>query len=131
MEDIGKLTLRLTTAGLILFHGINKIIHGVGFMSAGLAQYHLPGFVAYGVFLGEVVAPLFLIFGLWSRFAALVVIINMVMAILLEAYRNVGAIRPSGAWGLEVEAFYLLTAVVILLIGGGRYALVPEKRVPA
>ena len=131
MDDIGKLILRLTTGGLILFHGISKIIRGVGFMGPGLAQYHLPGFVAYGVYLGEVAAPLFLIFGLWTRFASLVVIINMIMAILLEAYRNTFVIRPTGAWGLEAEAFYLLTAVVILLVGGGRYAVIREKRLPA
>ena len=131
MEDIGKLILRLTTAGLILFHGVSKIFRGVAFMSSGLAQYHLPGFIAYGVYLGEVAAPLFLIFGLWTRFASLVVIINMVMAILLEAYRNTFVIRPTGAWGLESEAFYLLCALVIFLIGGGRYAVMREKRLPA
>lgn len=128
MEDIGKLVLRITTAGLILFHGISKIIHGVGFMAPALADFHLPGFVAYGVFLGEVVAPMFLIFGLWTRLASLVVVINMVMAILLEAHRNAFVIQRTGAWGLEAEAFYLLTALVIFLIGAGRYSVVREKR---
>ncbi len=128
MEDIGKLILRITTAGLILFHGTSKIIHGVAFMDPALAVYHLPGFVAYGVYLGEVVAPLFIIFGLWTRLASLVVVFNMIMAILLAAHRNTFLIRPTGAWGLEAEAFYLLTALVIFLIGAGRYSVVHEKR---
>ncbi len=128
MEDIGKLLLRITTAGLILFHGISKIIHGVGFMGPALADLHLPGFIAYGVFLGEVVAPVFLLFGLWTRLASLVVVVNMVMAILLEAHRNTFVIQRTGAWGLEAEAFYLLTAVVIFLVGAGRYAVAREKR---
>jgi putative oxidoreductase len=127
MEDIGKLVLRFTTAGLILFHGINKIVHGVAFMGNGLAEFHLPGFIAYGVFLGEVVAPLFLIFGAWTRIASLVVVFNMVMAIFLEAHRNTFVIQRTGAWGLEAEAFFLLTAVVIFLVGAGRYAVVREK----
>jgi putative oxidoreductase len=127
MEDIGKLILRITTAGLILFHGTFKIIHGVAFMDPALAAYHLPGFVAYGVYLGEVVAPLFIIFGLWTRIASLVVVFNMIMAILLEAHRNTFLLRPSGAWGLETEAFFLLTALVIFLIGAGRYSVVHEK----
>ena len=46
MEDIGKLILRITTAGLIMFHGISKIVHGVAFMGGALEQFHLPGFVA-------------------------------------------------------------------------------------
>lgn len=29
MQDVGKLILRLTTGGLILFNGIAKLIHGV------------------------------------------------------------------------------------------------------
>jgi putative oxidoreductase len=127
MEDIGKLILRLTTAGLILFHGTSKIIHGIPRISEAVAAYHLPGFVAYGVYLGEVVAPLFLIAGLWTRVASLVVMFNMVMAILLAAYRNAFIVRPTGAWGLEVEAFYLLTALVIFLIGGGKYSIIHER----
>ena len=128
MEDIGKLILRFTTAGLILFHGINKVIHGVAFMGNALTDFHLPGFIAYGVFLGEVVAPLFILLGAWTRIASLVVVFNMIMAIFLEAHRNTFVIQRTGAWGLEAEAFYLLTALVILLIGAGRYAVVREKR---
>ncbi|HUI72785.1 MAG TPA: DoxX family membrane protein, partial [Spirochaetia bacterium] len=55
MEDTGKLILRLTTAGLILFHGISKIIHGITMIGGAVTAYHLPGFVAYGVYAGEVV----------------------------------------------------------------------------
>ena len=128
MEDIGKLILRLTTAGLILFHGTAKIFHGVSFIGAALAGAHVPSFVAYGVYIGEVVAPLFIIVGLWTRVASLVVVINMIVAILLEAYRNTFVIQRTGAWGLETEAFYLLTAVVIFLIGAGRYSVMPERR---
>jgi putative oxidoreductase len=131
MEDLGKLILRLTTAGLILFHGIDKIIHGVAFMGNALAELHLPGFIAYGVYLGEVVAPLFMIFGLWARFASLVVVVNMIMAILLEAHRNVLVIQRTGAWGLEAEAFYLLTALTVFLVGAGRYALTKDNGLTA
>jgi putative oxidoreductase len=123
MEDTGKLILRVTTAGLILFHGISKIVYGVAFMRGALEQFHLPGFVAYGVYGGEVVAPLLIIVGLWTRPAALVVVFNMVMAILLEAHRNAFVILDTGAWGLEAEAFYLLTALVIFFIGAGKYSV--------
>ncbi len=127
MEDTGKLLLRMTSAGLILFHGIAKIMHGVGFIGSGLAQFHLPGFVAYGVYVGEVVAPLFILFGVWTRIASLVVVFDLVMAILLAAHRNLFVIQRSGAWGIEAEAFFLLTALVIFLIGPGKYRLVQSK----
>lgn len=127
MDDIGKLILRITTAGLIMFHGISKIVHGVGFIGGALTQVHIPGFVAYGVYVGEVLAPLFIILGLWTRVASLVVVLNMVVAILLEAYRNAFVIQRTGAWGLEAEAFYLLTALVIFFIGAGKYAIRQER----
>jgi putative oxidoreductase len=123
MEDTGKLILRLTTAGLILFHGIAKLIHGVPFIGQALASHGLPSFIAYGVYIGEVVAPLFIIVGLWTRVAALVVVFNMVVAILLEASRNTFVIQRTGAWGLESEAFYLLTALVIFFLGAGKYSI--------
>ena len=127
MEDIGKLILRLTTAGLILFHGTSKLIHGVSFIGGALAASHVPSFIAYGVYLGEVVAPLFIIFGLWTRVASLVVVFNMIVAIALEAYRNTFVIQRTGAWGLEAEAFYLLTALVIFFLGAGRYSVTQGK----
>ena len=120
MEDIGKLILRITTAGLILFHGTAKLMHGVSFIGAALAAAHVPSVVAYGVYLGEVVGPILIILGLWTRVGSLLVIANMIVAIALEAYRNTFVIQRTGAWGLESEAFYLLTAVVIFLIGPGR-----------
>ncbi len=127
MQDMGKLVLRVTTAGLILFHGISKIIHGVAWMSGPLAALNLPGWVAYGAYLGEVVAPLFLIIGLWTRVAALVVAVNMVFAIILEAWRLFPTITQTGGWGLEVEAFYFLCAVAVFFLGAGRYSVSKGK----
>lgn len=123
MEDVGKLILRITMAGLILFHGIAKIVHGVSFIGGALAANHIPSFVAYGVYVGEVIAPLFVIFGQWTRIASLVVVFNMIVAIALAAYPNTLVIQRTGAWGMEAEAFYLLSALVIFFIGAGRLSV--------
>lgn len=123
MQDTGKLILRLTLSGLILFHGIHKIIHGIAYMSGPLAAMHLPFFIAYGVYIGEVVAPIFIVIGLWTRIAALVVAFNMVMAVAMEAWRLAPTLSRGGGWGLELEAFYLLTALAVFFLGPGRYAL--------
>lgn len=127
MEDIGKLILRVTTAGLILFHGIAKLQHGISFIQAGISAHHLPQFMAYGVYIGEVIAPLFILAGLWTRVAALVVAFNMIVAVLLTAYRNAFVIQRTGAWGLEAEAFFFLTALVIFFIGAGRFSATRGK----
>jgi putative oxidoreductase len=127
MEDTGKLILRLTVGGLIIFHGISKIIHGVAWMSGPLGAAHLPFFIAYGVYVGEVVAPIFIILGLWTRVASLVVAVNMVFAVALEAWRLAPTINRGGGWGLELEAFYFLVAVAVFLLGPGKYSVTRGK----
>ena len=92
-------------------------------MSGPLAAAHLPFFIAYGVYVGEIVAPIFLIIGLWTRVASLVVAFNMVMAISLEAWRLAPTINRGGGWGVEVEAFFLLTALTVFFLGAGRYSI--------
>ncbi len=51
-DDAGKLLLRLAVGGLMLFHGIHKLIDGVDGISGMLAAQGLPGFIAYGVLVG-------------------------------------------------------------------------------
>jgi len=123
MEDTGKLIARLTVAGLIIFHGISKIIHGIAWMSAPLGAAHLPSFIGYGVYIGEVVAPIFIILGLWTRISSLVVAVNMVFAIALGAWHLAPTINRGGGWGLELEAFYFLIAIAVFFLGPGKYSV--------
>ncbi len=127
MLDIGRLILRLTLSGLILFHGIDKILHGIAWMDGPLHAAGLPAFVGYGVFLGEVVAPVFVILGLGTRLAALVIVINMVMALALDAGRFLLTINSGGGWGVETEAFYLLSAVTLFFVGSGKISVTRGK----
>lgn len=54
-QDAGILLLRLTIGILLLFHGVAKIKHGVGWIVQMLQAAGLLGFIAYGVYIGEVV----------------------------------------------------------------------------
>ncbi len=51
-DDAGKLLLRLAVGGLMLFHGLHKLLDGVGGISGMLVAKGLPGFIAYGVLVG-------------------------------------------------------------------------------
>jgi putative oxidoreductase len=82
-DDIGKLILRLTVALLMAFHGVSKLKHGVAWMAGPLQAHHLPLFVAYGVYVAEVAAPILLILGIFTRPAACVIAFDMVMALFL------------------------------------------------
>jgi putative oxidoreductase len=122
-EDLGKLVLRLTVGGLLLFHGVAKLQHGVAWMAGPLAKFGLPASVAYGSYVGEVVGPLLLILGWRTRIGALLVAADLATAILLVQSSKIFAINEAGAWGIEIEAFFLLTALAVALLGGGRLSL--------
>jgi putative oxidoreductase len=123
-DDLGKLILRLTVAGLMLFHGVAKVKGGVGFITGLLAQNGLPGFLAYGVYVLEIVAPILLILGLLTRLAALGIVADMVVAIGLVLRNQIFSVRQmGGGWAIELEMFFLLTALAIFFFGSGRYGL--------
>jgi len=122
-ENIGKLLLRWMLGGMMLFHGLDKALHGLGFIKGLVHGQGLPEWIAYGVFLGEIVAPLFLILGWKSRLWAGVIAFNMVVAIYLTHMTSFLQLGNHGAWAMEVPMLYLLTSLVIVLLGSGKYAL--------
>jgi putative oxidoreductase len=123
-DDIGKLILRLTLGGLLFLHGIHKILDGVEPIRAMLSTYHLPEFLAYGAYIGEVVAPILIILGIFTRIGALLVIVNMIVAIVLARTPELFQVyERTGGYALEAEAFFLFGAVAIALLGGGKYSL--------
>ena len=123
MDDGGKLVLRVLLAVLILFHGVSKLIGGVGFISGMLAKAGLPGALGYFVYVGEVIAPLLILFGVFTRAAALVVAVNMIVALALVHTRQFFSLNDTGGWALELQGMYLGAAVAVALLGAGRYSV--------
>lgn len=125
--DFGRLLLRLTFGILMLFHGVAKVQHGVGWISDLLQSHGLPGFIAYGAFIGEIIAPVLIIVGLFTRPAAFVYAFNLVVATLLVGMGKFFALTEVGAWALESEALYFFGGVIIMFLGAGKYTLVSNK----
>ena len=122
-DDTGKLILRIALGVLILLHGIAKITGGVAGIEKMVAGAGLPTFFAYGVFIGEVLAPVLLILGFYSRIAALVIAFNMVVAIALAHAKDLFLIGPQGGWALELQGMFLFTAIALVLTGPGRFSI--------
>ncbi len=122
-EQAGKLLLRLTLGILMLFHGYAKITKGVSGIEGMLQGMGLPAWVAYGVYIGEVLAPLLLIFGWYARVGGLIIAVNMVFAVALAHSKQLLDLTKTGGWALELQAFFLLCGLVVALIGPGRYAV--------
>jgi len=121
--DAGKLVLRAALAILILFHGYAKITGGLGDIVGLVAKHGLPSAFGYLVLVGEVVAPLMVLFGVWTRAAAAVIAMNMLVAIGLVHTSQLGQISNTGGWAIELQAIYLASAAAIALMGAGRYSV--------
>jgi len=122
-DDQGKLVLRAVLAVLLLFHGVSKLTGGIGFITGMLEKAGLPGAFGYLVYIGEVVAPLMILFGVFTRAAALVVVINMIVAVLLVHTKQIFTLSETGGWALELQGMYLGAAVAVALLGAGRYSI--------
>jgi putative oxidoreductase len=122
-DQTGKLVLRLMLGLLILFHGVSKLIGGPGYVLGLMEAHGLPSFLAYGVYVGEVIAPIMLVVGIWTRVAALIVIVNMIFALTLVHTSQFLMRNQQGGYQLELQMFYMFSAVVVLLLGAGKFSV--------
>lgn len=122
--DTGKLIIRLGLGGLMLFHGVAKIIHpdSLNFISGMLTANSLPAILVYGVYIGEVVAPLMVIVGYRSRIGGLLIAVNMLFALFLAHSGDLFSLTQHGGSAVELQLFYLLTGAAVVFLGSGRLA---------
>ena len=85
-----------------------------------------PSFLSYGVYLGEIVAPILIIIGLYTRLGGLMIFVNMIFAIALAHSAELLTLGKHGGWALELQAFYLFGGLVIMLLGSGKIAIKPD-----
>jgi putative oxidoreductase len=123
MDDFGKLVLRVTLGVLVLLHGIAKIRGGIGFLTPMVQGIGLPPWFAYGVYLGEVVGPIMVILGLFTRVGAFLIFANMVFAVVLVHRPEILTLGKQGGWALELQGMFLFTAFALMFIHPGRYAM--------
>jgi putative oxidoreductase len=121
--DLAKFILRITCGGLLILHGSNSAIHGIQHVKDIVRNAGLPEFIAYGNLVGEVIAPIFMIIGYKARIAALVVAFNMLMSVLIAHRDIVFARNDFGGWMIELNVFYMMTAVAVFFAGSGKYSL--------
>ena len=121
--DAALLILRVVLGLLVLLHGVSKLPPPPEFLVSELSQRGLPSILAYGVYLGEIVGPILIIVGIWTRVGALLIVANMVVAILMAHAGDLFQINKQGGYELELQAMYLFTAVALALTGAGRYSV--------
>ncbi len=121
--DSALLVLRVVLGILVLLHGVAKLPTPPGFIVDALAKLGLPAVIAYGVYIGEIVGPVLIIIGVWTRLGALAIFVNMIAALVIAHLPNLFQLGKQGGYALELQAMYLFTALALMLSGAGRYSV--------
>lgn len=126
--DLGLLILRISVAALMLLHGVKKLISGVEYLPGMLEDVGLPSFLTYGVFIGEIIAPILMIIGFRTRLASIFFVINCLFAVFMVHSSEIFSLGDNGGWALELLGLYLFGALSLVFTGAGSYAVSTSNR---
>jgi putative oxidoreductase len=122
-SDLGLLILRCTVGILIVFHGIANMNSNYAFIKSLLNGIGMPEFLAYGGFIGEIIAPILIVIGYRARLGSLILAFFFLVAILLGHSSDVFTLNQFGGWGIELQALYLFGSITLFFTGAGNYAV--------
>ena len=130
LQPWGALLLRLALGASMLYHGYDKVIpaHGMRGQPLSAMQHYnvfiaslgMPGWLGYVSALTEFLGGILLLLGFLTRFAALMVAGNMVVALVTVNVRH-------GYAGSEYTLALIAMALMLLFAGGG--ALSVDRRI--
>ena len=114
--------IRITVGAILLVHGWGKIANGIAPLANYLGRAGLtpPTPLAYVVYINETVGAVCIILGLFTRFFAASIAIELAVALwLVHAAKGFGA----SAGGYEYVLMWGIVMFAIALRGGGPYSL--------
>lgn len=123
-NEIGALILRVTLGALFFIHGLVKFQGGIENIVGWFESIGLPGFMAYGVALIELVGGVALIIGLGTRFVSALLALLMIGA-TLKVKLSVGVLGNGQMAGYELDLAFLAMALY-LVINGSKFLSVSQ-----
>jgi putative oxidoreductase len=124
--DFAPLVVRVIVGIIMAAHGWQKLTQmgaaNFGEQMLGGLGVPLPVLMGYVVTFIELFGGILLILGLLSRLAALLLTIDLIVAILLVKV-NVGFLSGSSGTGAELDLALIAGLLVILLAGPGKLSL--------
>ena len=121
--DLGLLLIRVIIGFTMLLYGIKKAFNGLDFILAVLEKQGLPSFISYGVYVGEVIAPILMIIGFRTRLASLVFALTCFIIILLTKMDKLFLLNDKGGMVIELIAIYFVVSLGLFFTGAGKYAV--------
>lgn len=122
-QHIGILILRVSIAFTMLIYGITKLIIGIDYISDLMAQFGLPSFLSYGVFIGEIIAPILIIIGYRTKLAGLILALNCLIATLMSQLPNLLKLNAFGGWEVGLLFIYTFFGISLFFTGAGKYSM--------
>ncbi len=120
--EIGTLVLRVVLGLTFFVHGLVKFQGGIENIVGWFQSIGLPGFLAYGVGLVELIGGIMLVLGLYSRVVSGLLAIIMVGAIL-KVKLAVGFLGNGQMAGYELDLALMAMAIFIAINGSKAFAL--------
>jgi putative oxidoreductase len=133
LPSLAPLVLRATVGVIMAAHGYQKLMGGpANFGDTMLRDIGVPApiFMGYVVTFVELFGGLLLIAGLATRIAALLIAVNLTVAVL-TVKTGIGLIAPMGAPlpGAELDLALIAGALAVLALGPGRLSVDYAARV--
>lgn len=133
-SSLGLFFLRLIFGSSFLLHGFHKVQHFSTSMEGIknlLIQAKIPDFLAYGVFIGEVLAPFLIIIGFYTRISSAIVFFNCLVILYVTQIKsldlsqvfNIFAIGDKGEFSNELVFLYIACSLCFLFTGSGKIAV--------
>lgn len=121
--DIGILIVRIALGGIIFFHGFHKLLHGIDETTQILASGGIPapGLLAYFVYVSEVLAPVLIVLGVFTRLSALTIVVTLITILIVLPF-PVG-LDEHGAMNIESQLYFLALSAALFFTGPGRYSV--------
>lgn len=119
--------LRVSLGAMFIAHALLKYFV---FSLPGTVKFFeslgLPGPLAYVTFAAELIGGVLILGGVYARWVALALVPILIGATWSHAGNGWVFSAPNGGW--EYPAFLVIAALVVALLGDGKFALISQRR---
>jgi putative oxidoreductase len=119
LQPLALLILRLVLGIIMIAHGYSKVFGGLHHHVQMVSSLGLPGWLAYFSAAAEFLGGILVVLGLFTRFAALAITIDLVVAIVKVHWHN-GLL---GNGGYQFPLALAAIAFALIFLGAGPIAL--------
>jgi putative oxidoreductase len=121
-KSLGLLILRLFVGGIFIVHGVQKLVNMEGTTNF-FSQIGLNGFWAWVVALVETIGGAVLILGIFTQYAAALLSIILIVAIVMVKYKFGGPTLLGKFAAGEVDLALLGSTLALMFAGAGKISL--------